>query len=106
MDEKIGELAVRVVSEGLTATGHDAAGRAMLRTAQRMALPFSDGRLHVYLACSAYDANLLGALSPSTGGRSRALDDAYRRVYGYTALPFTFHFIVLDDEDARLSLAS
>lgn len=47
----------------------------------------------MFLACPGFDVPLLSALSPSTGGPSRALDDAYQRFYGYLGLPFAFHFI-------------
>jgi hypothetical protein len=94
MDEPIGVIATRRVAEHLTATGHDAAGRAMLRTTQRRVFPHSDGRVHVFLACDEYDARLLSALTMSvTGSRSRALDDAYSRVYDWLSGPFVFHFI-------------
>ena len=94
MDEPIGVIAIRKVAEHLTATGHDAAGRAMLRTVQRHVFPYQDGRVHVYLACDEYDARLLGALTLSVAGsRSRALDDAYGRVYDWLSGPFAFHFI-------------
>jgi hypothetical protein len=94
MDEPIGVIATRIVSEHLTATGHDAAGRAMHRVVQRQVLPYSDGRVHVYLACEPYDAALLGGLTLSIpGSRSRALDDAYARVYPWVTGPFSFHFI-------------
>jgi hypothetical protein len=50
--------------------------------------------MHVFLACSEYDAKLLGALTRSiAGSRSRALDDAYGRVYVWVTMPFAFHFI-------------
>jgi hypothetical protein len=94
MDEPMGVTATRKVAEHLTATGHDAAGRAMLRSEHRAALPFTDGRLHVFIACSEYDARLLGSLTLSiAGSRSRALDDAYARVYAWVPLPLAFHFI-------------
>ena len=102
MDEPIGLIATRKVAEHLTATGHDAAGRAMLRATQRGVLPYRDGRVHVFLACSVYDARLLGALTLSiAGSRSRALDDAYGRVYGWVAGPFAFHFITPASEGLR-----